>query len=130
MARSTRKSTAVVVENDVDPNADTPEAGILIEQPEAADVNDDVANDETTEEETPKVKKPRWQPLDADTAAWVAAHARPAVSRCLCGCGESTKGRFFPGHDATLKMQLQASLQSDDEQVVANAQAAIGIFGW
>lgn len=82
------------------------------------------------EAKTPKAKTPKWQPLDADTAAWVAVHARPATSPCLCGCGNETKGRFFPGHDATLKMKLQASLQSDNSDVVQNATVALAKFGW
>lgn len=43
---------------------------------------------------------------DSDRLTWIAAHARPALSPCLCGCGEMTKGRFAPGHDAILKSRL------------------------
>jgi hypothetical protein len=45
-------------------------------------------------------------PEDKARLAWIAANARPALSPCLCGCGELTKGRFAPGHDAVLKSRL------------------------
>lgn len=87
---------------------------------------------ETAAVETPveaKADKPAREPrtvdlpLDPEQAAWVAAHARPAVSLCLCGCGQTTKGRFFPGHDAILKARL-ARTDSDD------ARKALATFGW
>lgn len=73
-----------------------------------------------------KEKKPRFVPLPADRAAWVAANARPAVSRCLCGCGGETKGRFVPGHDATLKEALKAGVEAGCE----DSKAALATFGW
>lgn len=81
---------------------------------------------ETPAVETPKVKAPRFTPLDTDRAAWVAANARPAVSTCLCGCGGSTKGRFVPGHDATLKESLKAGATAG----CADSIAALATFGW
>lgn len=81
-------------------------------------------------EETPKVKAPRFTPIEADTLAWIAAHARPAVSPCLCGCGEQTKSRFFPGHDATLKERLKATVANGDDASKATAEATLAVFGW
>jgi hypothetical protein len=69
-------------------------------------------------------------PLSADAAAQVAAVARPAVSPCLCGCKETTKGRFYPGHDAILKERLKATTESKNEEAAASATAALATFGW
>jgi hypothetical protein len=79
-----------------------------------------------TDDQTADVKTPRWTPLPADQTAWIAAHARPAISNCLCGCGGTTKGRFVPGHDATLKESLKVSAAAGDE----NAATALATFGW
>lgn len=85
----------------------------------------------TTAPKTPKVPKaPRWTALPADRAAWIAANARPAIASCLCGCGETTKGRFFPGHDATLKETLKVTVESGDKASKASATAALATFGW
>lgn len=90
---------------------------------------------EETETETP-VKEPRFVALTDEEAAWVEAHARPAASPCLCGCGELTKGRFVPGHDARLKERLRATLgeRKDTPAGSAKAQkaakAALETFGW
>lgn len=91
-----------------------------------------VANPDGTDSEvvdTPEVKPARWQPLDATRASWIADHARPAVSECLCGCGGSTKGRFVPGHDATLKETLKATVEAAPEHAHF-AKAALETFGW
>lgn len=79
-----------------------------------------------TTPETTKTKAPRFTPLEAERAAWVAANARPAVSTCLCGCGGTTKGRFVPGHDATLKEALKAGVMQGCEA----SKAALATFGW
>lgn len=68
-------------------------------------------------------KTKEWPALDAARASWVAENARPAVAPCLCGCGGTTKGRFVPGHDATLKETLKAT----DSDV---ARQALATFGW
>jgi hypothetical protein len=73
-----------------------------------------------------KAKTPRFIPLPTDRAAWVAANARPAIAPCLCGCGGTTKGRFMPGHDATLKEQLKAGAAAGD----AASTQALATFGW
>lgn len=120
MARTAQNRKAAVDE------AQT-EAQIAAEMAKTADV-DGKPDDEVTEVEakTPKVKTPRFVPLPTDRTAWIAAHARPAVSSCLCGCNGTTKGRFVPGHDATLKESLKASAAAGDE----NATAALATFGW
>ncbi len=82
-----------------------------------------------TKTETTEAKKPRWTAMDAKTAAWVAANARPAESDCLCGCGGKTKGRFVPGHDALLKETLKATAAAGGE-AGKSAQAALATFGW
>lgn len=76
---------------------------------------------ETPAEPVVETKKSKWEALDADRLAWVTENARPAVSTCLCGCGGTTKGRFVPGHDATLKEALKATPGGD---------AALATFGW
>lgn len=73
-----------------------------------------------------KAKTPRFPALPAERAAWVAKNARPAISSCLCGCGGSTKGRFVPGHDATLKEALKNGAAAGDE----SSKAALATFGW
>jgi hypothetical protein len=77
-------------------------------------------------------KKPRFAPLPVDRAAWIAANARPAVSVCLCGCNGTTKGRFVPGHDATLKESLKATVSQvgGDENAKNAAADALATFGW
>lgn len=69
---------------------------------------------------------PKWTALDADRLAFVVQHARPAVSACLCGCGGTTKGRFVPGHDATLKEALKAGAKAG----CADSITALATFGW
>jgi hypothetical protein len=56
---------------------------------------------------------------DSDRLAWIAANARPAHSPCLCGCGELTKGRFAPGHDAILKSRLSQTPGEQARQIEA-----------
>ena len=77
-------------------------------------------------EDKPKKEKPV---LTAETASWVRANARPAVSPCLCGCGGETKTRFVPGHDAKLKSLLTATIAAGGP-AAADAQAAQDTFGW
>jgi hypothetical protein len=68
--------------------------------------------------------------MDADLAAWVAEHARPAESQCLCGCGGTTKGRFVPGHDALLKERLAATVLLGTDDASAQATIALAAFAW
>lgn len=68
--------------------------------------------------------------IEGDSLQWIVDNARPAVSACLCGCGETTKGRFFPGHDALLKRTLQATIETGDEAAVTLANQALATFGW
>ncbi len=49
-----------------------------------------------------------WKPLDAETAAWVAVNARPALSACLCGWW-TNKGTIRPGP----RRHTQAEAHSD-----------------
>lgn len=77
-----------------------------------------------------KPKAPKWDVMDTDRAVWVAQHARPAVALCLCGCGGTTKGRFAPGHDATLKAQLAVTATTGTGKAKTNAEAALVTFGW
>lgn len=85
----------------------------------------ELPSDDETEAKA-KGKEPRWTPLPEDRTAWIAAHARPAISACLCGCGGTTKGRFVPGHDATLKESLKVTAEAGNQ----DAQAALATFGW
>jgi hypothetical protein len=85
--------------------------------------------DAPTTEEVATAKPSKWEVLATDRAAWIAANARPAVSTCLCGCGSPTKGRFFPGHDATLKETLKVTAAAGGE-AGASAEAALATFGW
>lgn len=116
----------------------------------AFDAAAEAANETTTEIEgglsvtkaakvkTPKT--PRFTALDPARTAWILRNARPAVSSCLCGCGGTTKGRFQPGHDATLKESLKATIAADDggdaeipgtpAAAAADARAALSTFGW
>lgn len=91
---------------------------------DSATKNNDVAT--PTVEPEAKVKEPRFPALPAERAAWVAKHARPAISHCLCGCGGTTKGRFVPGHDATLKESLKTGASTGCKDSIA----ALKTFGW
>ncbi len=73
--------------------------------------------------------KPRWEALNPEVAKWVADHARPAKSACLCGCGATTKSRFVPGHDALLKERLGATVVAGGP-AAKSAEAALATFGW
>lgn len=75
-------------------------------------------------------KADRWTPLGTEEVAAIAKNARPAVSPCLCGCGGSTKGRFVPGHDATLKETLKVTAASGTPAAQRHATAALETFGW
>jgi hypothetical protein len=75
-------------------------------------------------------KKASRPPLDLEEATWVAANARPASSSCLCGCKETTKGRFAPGHDAILKTRLHTTAEGDNAETAELANAALVTFGW
>lgn len=62
---------------------------------------------------------------NTDTAEAEAAPEAPREP-CLCGCGETPKGkkaRFIPGHDAQLKASLYRTIRGLDEDVTAEAQA-------
>ena len=72
----------------------------------------------------------KFEALDAATAKQIASIARPASTPCLCGCGGLTKGRFFPGHDATLKAALHVTVASGSKAAKQHAQAALDSFGW
>ncbi len=75
-------------------------------------------------------KKARvWTPLTTDEAKQAALVARPAIAPCLCGCGETTKGRFSPGHDATHHRRLIATAQAGGA-AAKHAEAALAAFGW
>lgn len=72
----------------------------------------------------------RFPVLDPTSAKWIADHARPASSPCLCGCGVLTKGRFAPGHDAILKERLTNTANHATGDAQSAAQAALATFGW
>ena len=72
----------------------------------------------------------RFPVLNEKKAAWVAANARPAMAPCLCGCGTLTKGRFAPGHDATLKVTLSNTAKHGTPEAAKLAKAALKTFGW
>jgi hypothetical protein len=78
----------------------------------------------------PRKSRSTATPLTADEAEAASLTARPAVAPCLCGCGETTKGRFFPGHDAVHKARLIATMRSDDEAASAFATDALVTYGW
>lgn len=86
----------------------------------------EAASTEAPKTEAKAPKAPRFPALPAERAAWVAKHARPAVASCLCGCGGTTKGRFVPGHDATLKESLKTGAAAGDKA----SKAALATFGW
>ena len=84
---------------------------------------------------TTSTKTDRFVPLTDAEARWVAENARPAESPCLCGCGNLTKGRFFPGHDALLKERLRATIgerggKGGSKKAQAAAKQALATFGW
>jgi hypothetical protein len=84
----------------------------------------------TTEQTATKAAKAdRFVALSTDQAKAIATTARPAVTPCLCGCGGTTKGRFVPGHDATLKETLKATVKGGGA-AAKHAQAALETFGW
>jgi hypothetical protein len=58
---------------------------------------------------------------DAELAD-IATRARPALNPCICGCGEMTKGRFAPGHDAKLKERLK----NTDSQAARDIENTLG----
>lgn len=87
------------------------------------------ATENKTAVKTPKADKPktpRFPALDAKRAEWVSKNARPAIATCLCGCGGSTKGRFMPGHDATLKEALKTGAAAGCQ----HSSDALTTFGW
>lgn len=87
---------------------------------------------ETTDVETTEVKtaKPDRTPLSGEQAKAILAVARPALAPCLCGCGELTKGRFYPGHDATLKSDLHYTAENGTKAAAKVAREALEVFGW
>jgi hypothetical protein len=71
--------------------------------------------------------------FDALTSAQaknIADNARPANAPCMCGCGGLTKGRFFPGHDATLKAALHVTVKTGSPAAKKQATRALANFGW
>lgn len=49
---------------------------------------------------------------------------------CQCGCGQSTQGRFAPGHDAKLKSRLIGMYRSGKADMVKEAEAQAEKLGW
>jgi len=85
----------------------------------------------TTKPKQTKADKQKAHVMEVgDRLAFVAANARPAKAACLCGCGNETKTRFFPGHDATLKRDLAATVAHGTEEAQAEAKIALAKFGW
>lgn len=76
-----------------------------------------------------KATKRVWTPLTAAEAKTAASVARPAEAACLCGCGSLTKGRFTPGHDATHKARLAATVAAGGA-AAKHATEALATFGW
>lgn len=103
---TTPADEATITEANAIPDADLPTDDAIAEQPEP--------------------KTPKWPILDKERSAWILEHARPAVAPCLCGCGGTTKGRFVPGHDATLKATLQQNADAGN----VTAAEALATFGW
>jgi hypothetical protein len=68
--------------------------------------------------------------LNASQLKSLIANARPALAPCLCGCGNTTKGRFFPGHDATLKAALHQTEKTGSPAAKKSAKVALAAFGW
>lgn len=77
-----------------------------------------------------KTAAPKWAPLTEAEATEALRVARPAVSACLCGCGQMTKSRFAPGHDATHKERLKATVASGTPKAKLAATEALARFGW
>jgi hypothetical protein len=124
MARTT-KTTAAHPETDATgvPSEETTELDAL--RAEIARLQAEVAKPAST-------RKPRTTatPLDAQEAEDAFRVARPAEAPCLCGCGELTKGRFFPGHDAKLKARLIVTTRDGDATAAEFAAAALEVYGW
>lgn len=72
----------------------------------------------------------QFDPIELDRLKQIAANARPAKAPCMCGCGNETKGRFFPGHDATLKAALHITTESGTAAQKRQAKIALANFGW
>lgn len=72
----------------------------------------------------------KFDALNAGQLKQLIKNARPALAPCLCGCGNVTKGRFFPGHDATLKAALHVTEKSGNPAAKKHAKAALTAFGW
>lgn len=85
---------------------------------------------ETAKAERNAERDARLGPLTGERLAFVVENARPAQTPCLCGCGELTKGRFFPGHDAVLKTRLAATVERGSAEDAALAMSALASFGW
>lgn len=67
--------------------------------------------------------------LTKDRLVWVADNARPALSPCLCGCGELVKSRFSPGHDGALKAELTTAVKAGGHPS-RTARRALTEMGW
>lgn len=81
-------------------------------------------------DKTPVVKTPKWEAMTSAEAKEALRVARPAIAACLCGCGTMTKSRFAPGHDATLKERLKATVASGTGAAARDAAEAIARYGW
>lgn len=74
-----------------------------------------------------KPSKPKVKPMKK------VAKAKPSSNgdapRCLCGCGDRTKGgRFIPGHDARLKGKLQTAFRAG--KLSASQKSLINDLNW
>lgn len=67
--------------------------------------------------------------LTAKRTKWVKENARTAESLCLCGCGDMTKSRFVPGHDAKLRRMLD-EVEAAGGPTARVAREAKRRFGW
>lgn len=72
----------------------------------------------------------QFDPIPTDQVKEIAAIARPKLAPCMCGCGNATKGRFFPGHDATLKAALHVTVAVGTPAARKHAEIALERFGW
>lgn len=68
--------------------------------------------------------------LESKRLRIIKENARPAEAPCLCGCGALTRARFAPGHDATLRQSLRATVEAGSPAAKRTARAALKQFGW
>lgn len=89
--------------------------------------NSKTAAVKTTEK---KAKVAKWTPFTDAEATEADRVARPAIAACLCGCGTMTKSRFAPGHDATHKERIKATILHGTPKAKVAAASAQAKFGW